>query len=129
MRAAQAGAFDDMPLADRSLLIRHFYWEDVPAEVISADSLTNTSIPGVCGLLSVTPFIVSDHAGRVRCPVFIGLGERDSTLDHPNEARAYYSSDDVTLYRLRGSAHCHNMNNPRQKLWDRLARWIRALEP
>ena len=65
MGPAAEGAFDDMPLADRTApeLRRHFYWDDVPPEVIAADDLTNTDVPGVCGLLSVVPFIVSDHAG------------------------------------------------------------------
>ena len=94
-----------------------------------SDDFTNTTIPGVCGLLSVLPFIASDHAGRVECPVFIGLGERDLTPDHHNEPRAYYSSSDITLFLLPKSAHCHNMANTRHKLWDRLARWVAALEP
>jgi pimeloyl-ACP methyl ester carboxylesterase len=130
MGPAAEGAFDAMPRADRSAadLRHHFYWDDVPADVIAADDLTNTDVPGVCGLLSVVPFIASDHAGRVMCPVFIGLGERDSTPDHHDEARAYYSSNDITLYLLPKSGHCHNTANTRHQLWDRLARWVRALD-
>ena len=130
MGPAADGAFDAMPLADRTAaeLRHHFYWDDVPPEVIAADDLSNTDIPGVCGLLSVVPFIASDHAGRVTCPVFIGLGERDSTPDHHNEPRAYYSSDDITLYLLPKSGHCHNMANTRHQMWDRLARWVEALD-
>ena len=129
MGLAADGAFDAMPLADRTApeLRHHFYWDDVPPDVIVADDLTNTDVPGVCGLLSVVPFIASDHAGRVTCPVFIGLGERDSTPDHHNEPRAYYSSNDVTLYLLPKSGHCHNTANTRHQLWDRLARWVEAL--
>jgi pimeloyl-ACP methyl ester carboxylesterase len=130
MNAAASGAFDDMPLADRTVpeLRHHFYWDDVPAEVIAADDLTNTAIPGVCGLLSVVPFIASDHAGRVTCPVFIGLGERDSTPDHHDEARAYRASNDVTFFLLPRSGHCHNSAGTRHLLWDRLARWARSIE-
>jgi hypothetical protein len=104
----------------------HFYWDDVPDDVIAADDLTNTHLPGVCGPLSIVPFIASDHAGRVTCPVFIGLGERDSTPSHHDEARAYASSSDITLFVLPGSAHCHNSAGTRHVLWDRLARWIGA---
>jgi len=46
----------------------------VPEDVIAADDVSNTHVPGVCGPRSLVPFIASDHAGRVRCPVFIGLG-------------------------------------------------------
>ena len=127
--AAASGALDEMPLLDRGApaLRNHFYWGDVPEEVIAADDLTNTNIPGVCGPLSVVPFIASDHAWRVRCPVFIGLGERDSTCDHHDEARAYASSNDVTLYILPRSGHCHNTAGTRHLLWDRLARWVEGL--
>jgi pimeloyl-ACP methyl ester carboxylesterase len=129
MEPALAGVFDAMPLADRAApaLRHHFYWDDVPADVIATDDLTNTDVPGVCGLLSVVPFIASDHAGRVTCPVFIGLGERDSTPSHRDEPRAYRASDDITLYILRGSGHCHNTANTREQLWDRLACWISCL--
>lgn len=130
MGPAAAGAFDGMPRVDRTApdLRHHFYWDDVPADVIAADDLTSTDIPGVCGPLSVVPFIASDHAGRVRCPVFIGLGERDSTPDHHGEPRAYYSSSDVTLFLLEKSAHCQKTANTRHRLWDRLARWVQALD-
>ncbi|MGO8860450.1 MAG: alpha/beta fold hydrolase [Acidimicrobiales bacterium] len=129
MEAAATGALDQIPLLDRSTpaLRHHFYWDDVPDEVIAADDLTNTPVPGVCGPLSIVPFIASDHAWRVRCPVFIGLGERDSTWDHRDEPRAYASSNDVTLYILQRSAHCHNTAGTRHLLWDRLAGWVRAL--
>jgi hypothetical protein len=94
----------------------HFYWDDVPDDVIAADDLTNTHLPGVCGPLSLVPFIACDHAGRVSCPVFIGLGERDSTPSHHDEARAYASSGDITLFVLPRSAHCHNSAGTRHVL-------------
>jgi pimeloyl-ACP methyl ester carboxylesterase len=127
MSAAREGVLDDIPLLDRASIRHHFYWDDVPAEVIAADDLTNTNVPGVSGPLSLVPFIASDHARRVECPVFIGLGERDSTPDHHDEARAYASSSDITLFILRKSAHCHNTAGTRLELWDRIAGWARAL--
>jgi pimeloyl-ACP methyl ester carboxylesterase len=125
--AARAGLMDEIPLIDRAGIRHHFYWDDVPPDVIAADDLTNTRVPGICGPLSIVPFIASDHARRVECPVFIGLGERDSTPDHHDEPRAYASSCDVTLFILARSAHCHNTAGTRHKLWDRLARWVSAL--
>jgi pimeloyl-ACP methyl ester carboxylesterase len=131
MHEARSGAFDEPFMADRTLpsLRHHFYWDDVPADVIAADDLTNTYLPGVTGPMSIVPFIASDHAGRIRCPVFIGLGERDSTSSHYDEARGYYSSNDITFFLLARSAHCHNYAGTRRLLWDRLARWVRALPP
>ncbi len=127
MAAGREGLLDDLPPLDRTSIRHHFYWDDVPPEVIAADDLTITSVPGVTGMLSIVPFIASDHARRVQCPVFIGLGERDSTPDHHDEPRAYASSSDVTLFILGRSAHCHNTAGTRHELWDRLARWIAAL--
>jgi hypothetical protein len=77
--------------------------------------------------VSIVPFITSDHARRVECPVFIGLGDRYPTCDHHDEARAYASSSDVTLFILERSAHCHNTAGTRHELWDRIARWVASL--
>ena len=128
MDLARSGALDAMPPMDRTTMRQLFYWDDVPDDVIAADDLTITRTPGVTGLLSIVPFIASDHARRIACPVFIGLGERDSTCDHHDEARAYASSSDVTLFILPTSAHCHNSASTRVALWDRLARWVTTLE-
>jgi pimeloyl-ACP methyl ester carboxylesterase len=125
---AREGALDDTPVPDRTGMHAHFYWDDVPADVIAADDLTVTVVPAVSGLCSVVPFIVADHAGRVECPVFIGLGERDSTRDHHDEPLGYASCPDITLFILPRAAHCHNTAGTRHELWNRLARWIRALE-
>jgi pimeloyl-ACP methyl ester carboxylesterase len=96
------------------------------ALVIAVDDPSNTHLPGVTGSLSILQFIVDDHAGRARCPVFIGLGERDFTPSH-HEAKAYRSSTDITLFILDGSAHCHNSANTRHLLWDRPGGWIRSV--
>jgi len=130
MELGRSGALDNSVAAERREvgMHHHFYWDDVPEDVIAADDLTNATLPGVTGPMSVVPFIASDHAGRIECPVFIGLGERDSTPSHYDEARAYSSSNDVTLFILERSAHCHNSASTREVLWNRLARWIRTLE-
>jgi pimeloyl-ACP methyl ester carboxylesterase len=131
MGPARAGAFDEPFLADRTMpsMRHHFYWDDVPADVIAADDRTSTHLPGVTGPLSIVPFIASNHALRIGCPVFIGLGERDSTSSHYDEGRAYRSSRDITLFILAKSAHCHNTASSRHVLWDRLAGWLRTLPP
>ena len=125
---ADTGALDELQVDRTDPQLRHHFYDNVPDEVIAADDLTVTSLPGVTGLLSIVPFIVSDHVSRLRCPVFIGLGERDSTPAHHDEAKAYGSSHDITLFILEGSAHCHNTANTRHRLWARLAGWVQALE-
>jgi pimeloyl-ACP methyl ester carboxylesterase len=129
MGPARAGALDEPFMADRTMPeMRHlFYWDDVPAEVVAADDLTNAHLPGVTGPLSIVPFIASDHAGRIRCPLFLGFGQRDSTPDAHDEPSAYRSSSDVTLYVLPRSGHCHNSAGTRHQLWDRIGRWVRSV--
>jgi pimeloyl-ACP methyl ester carboxylesterase len=135
MEIAKSGALDDpvvIPRCDalRSIpQLREHLYGNVSDAVIAADEFTNTCLPGVTGALSTVPFIAADHAARLRCPVFIGLGERDSTSAHHDESKAFRSSCDITLYILEGSAHCHNLADTRHQLWDRLARWIRGLSP
>lgn len=131
MGPARAGAFDEpfLPPRDFPDMRRHFYWDDVPAEVIAADDLTLTTLPGVTGPLSIVPYIAADHAGRITCPVFLGFGERDSTVDARREPEAYTSATDITVFVLRSSGHCHNTASTRVVLWDRLAQWISGIPP
>jgi pimeloyl-ACP methyl ester carboxylesterase len=126
--AARAEHLDEFPVPDRSTMRHHFYWDDVPDDVIAADDQTVTVVPGVCGTACIVPYIASSHAARIESPVFIGLGERDSTRDHRDEPTGYLSSSDITLYVLPSSAHCHNTASTRHLLWDRLDRWIGALD-
>jgi pimeloyl-ACP methyl ester carboxylesterase len=129
LQEATSGTLDGTPAVSRHApdLRRHFYWDDVPEDVKAADDLTATHLPGMCGRLSLVPFIASDHARRIECPVFIGLGERDSTSGHHDEPRGYASSQDVTLFVLPRSGHCHNTAGTRELLWARLRSWITTL--
>lgn len=129
LRAAATGALDGSQTVSRQArhLRTHFYWDDVPEDVKAADDLTATNVPGVCGRLSMVPFIASDHARRVHCPVFIGVGERDSTAGHHNEPANYASSSDISLFILPTSGHCHNTASTRVALWERLRSWINSI--
>jgi pimeloyl-ACP methyl ester carboxylesterase len=104
LQLAETGALDERLVDRADPQLRHHFYEKVADEVIEADDQTVTSLPGVTGLLSIVPFIVADHVSRLRCPVFIGLGERDSTPAHHDEAQADRSSRDITLFILKGSA-------------------------
>ena len=42
------------------------------------------------------------------------------------EIDPYAAADDLTLFVLRGSAHCHNMATTRVALWCRIASWLGA---
>jgi pimeloyl-ACP methyl ester carboxylesterase len=133
LKLAESGVLDDPIVVSRVELatsiprLREHLYGDLPDAIVAADERTNTSLPGVTGMLSTVPFIVAEHAARVRCPVFIGLGERDSTSSHYDEMKAFRSSRDISFYILEGSAHLHNYAHNRRLLWDRLAHWISGL--
>ena len=80
-----------------------------------------------CGLTSMLPFATDRDKAAITVPVFLGFGEHDLTQDFAGSVGRYGSSNDITLYVLPGSAHCHNQSALRTDLWDRLAHWARGL--
>jgi hypothetical protein len=63
------------------------------------------------------------HAARVTAPVMVAFGEFDLAERPRDEAAFYDHSDDITLLMLAGSYHCHNFQDGRARLWDRLGAW------
>jgi len=105
-----------------------FYMEDVPEKLIAADDAAATTIPVTLLSELLSPGISLEEAKQIYVPVFIGFGERDMSLNPHLEPSTYPSSTDVTLYILKGSAHCHNFASSRRLLWDRLCNWIERCE-
>jgi hypothetical protein len=106
---------------DRHGLRHHFYWDDVPLEVIEADEAA--AVPMSVNAVAWAASAVN-QARAVDVPLFLAFGERDVS-EHPhNEPAGYPSSRDVTLFLLPRSGHCHNFAGTRHLLWDRLATWI-----
>jgi pimeloyl-ACP methyl ester carboxylesterase len=108
---------------DRVRLRSHFYWDDVPAAVIEADEAAG--VPMSTHAVAWASSAI-DHAREIDVPVFIGLGERDVSEQPHREPAAYPCSNDVTLFVLPRSGHCHNFAGTRQRLWDRVLAWVRS---
>ncbi|MET0577125.1 MAG: hypothetical protein ABW122_00595 [Ilumatobacteraceae bacterium] len=68
--------------------------------------------------------LVVHEAARIEVPLFLAAGERDVLEDLATEPTAFRACDDVTLFRLRRSAHMHNFAATREILWDRLHQWF-----
>ncbi len=114
--------------ADRTPLLGWFHLADVPPEVIAQDiRTTSTVVPSRCAAQSSVPGIIRTEAAEITVPIFLGYGEVDVSPDPRREVEAFAGSDDITLYLLAGSGHCHNMASSRHRLWDRLAGWLDAL--
>ena len=104
----------------------HHVWlhtPDVPATVIAADDAEAVAWPRQPYVEAMLAGHSARFAAELDCNVFIGFGEYD-VPPIPHADVAYYPrSDDVTLYVLRNSAHCHNFAPTRVKLWDRIGVW------
>jgi pimeloyl-ACP methyl ester carboxylesterase len=100
-----------------------FHLDDVPADVVDADSVTAKSVvPRVFGTAMI-PGVVAEQAARIDVPVLLGYGVVDVSPNPRAEAGLYCSSPDITTVFLAGSAHCHNMASSRHRLWRRLLAW------
>ncbi|HEX3288999.1 MAG TPA: alpha/beta hydrolase [Mycobacterium sp.] len=115
-----------------------FFWSDVPAGIVEEDTrggyplretapaFGSATLPS-CAVAMLSPGYVAAEAAAVNCPVFIGLGERDTAPEPHREPSAYERSTDVTLFICNQMAHMHNFASTRRKLWDRLIGWCRGL--
>ncbi|TAM65181.1 alpha/beta fold hydrolase [Mycobacterium sp.] len=115
-----------------------FFWSDVPADIVQADiggrypfrekapAFGSATVPS-CAVAMLSAGYVAAEAAAVQCPVFIGLGERDTAAKPLMEPSAYEKSTDITLFICEQMAHMHNFASSRRKLWDRLTGWCQAL--
>jgi pimeloyl-ACP methyl ester carboxylesterase len=99
---------------------------DVPAAVIAADDAVAVRWPRQAYVEALLGGHTAPFAADIDCNVLLGFGDHDIP-PHPHADVAYYPrSDDVTLYVLRDSAHCHNFASSRTRLWDRIGLWAGA---
>src|SRR5260370_29138567 len=114
---------------DRSIGQALFDDADVPLGIIEADDALSTHIPLGTFTDVGDPGYMPAKAARIEVPVFLGNGDLDVSADFHAEPATYPLARDITLFQLAGSAHCHNFASTRALLWDRLARWIREVNP
>jgi alpha-beta hydrolase superfamily lysophospholipase len=96
---------------------------DAPADIVAADNANSV-------IWAAEPYIDALHVGytaayaaRVTAPVMVAFGEFDIAERPRDEVAFYERSDDITLFVLAGSYHCHNFQDGRATLWDRLGVW------
>jgi pimeloyl-ACP methyl ester carboxylesterase len=118
------GIPDPYVAGDRAALRSWFHLDDVPDDLIAADeAATLTVVPRRCAAASTIPGITAESAAAVEVPVLLAYGEVDVSPDAHAEPAFFTSSNDVTLYVLARSGHCHNLAGTRHRLWDRLLWW------
>jgi pimeloyl-ACP methyl ester carboxylesterase len=106
-------------------LRKTFHLADVPGDVLQCAA--ETEVRPVSLTLAAEASdrpATRELAGKIDVPVFVGVGEYDTSPSPREEPACYGAADDITFFRLAGSAHCHNFAATRTILWDRLLRWI-----
>ncbi|ASG22255.1 hypothetical protein FBZ91_12120 [Nitrospirillum viridazoti] len=115
-----------------------FHWEDVPPDILAADMaggypirrtappFGSLTIPN-CVVAMMSPGFVADEAEATRVPVFLGFGERDTSVRPHQEPAAFPNSQDITLSITPTMAHMHNFASTRHLLWNRLSAWAMGL--
>jgi len=128
----------DLSTAEAAALVtaradwRHaFYWEDVPAAIVDADTRGglpirtsapdwgSTTIPGLATAL-VQPGIIAAEAAAIDVPVLVTMGERDVCQPPMAEVAAFSSARDLALLVVPRMAHMHNFAGTRALLWARI---------
>ena len=108
-----------------------FHGDDEPASLVEADlggdpqPWRSPTMPARVPQMAQSGLIVAE-AARIDVPLFLAAGERDVLDDLATEPMAFRACDDVTLFRLRRSAHMHNFAPTRAVLWRRLHGWIES---
>jgi alpha-beta hydrolase superfamily lysophospholipase len=103
------------------------HWPDVPADVVVAADDDQVPVPRGLAVDFGMTGPASHAAAQVRVPLFLGFGERDAT-DKPHAEPGHYpASRDVTLHVLAESGHCQYTASGRQRLWNRIDRWITSV--
>ena len=100
---------------------------DAPEDIVAADSANAV-------IWAAEPYVDALHVGytagyaaRVTAPVMVAFGEFDIAERPRDEVAFYERSTDITLFVLAGSYHCHNFQEGRARLWDRLGAWATEL--
>jgi alpha-beta hydrolase superfamily lysophospholipase len=96
---------------------------DAPADVVAADNANEVIWPAEPYVDALHVGYTAAYAARVAGPVLVAFGEFDLAEQPRDEVAFYERSDDITLFVLEGSYHCHNFQEGRARLWDRLGAW------
>ena len=110
-------------------LMRMFFYgpqPSVPRELIEVDEQDATTFPKGLLLEGLTPGIVAQEAGALRCPILHVLAAHDLGTSAQSEGHIYTSSRLFTAYTQPQAAHC-NFESSRHQYWRTIAAWTRMV--
>ena len=94
-----------------------------PPDAVRALQQATTKLAAGPGILSMIPGAFAPEALAIEVPVFLAVGDHDlHAADHASAE--FPRSPEVVAYTLPDCWHCHNVANTRERLWNRIARWI-----
>lgn len=113
-----------------------FHWPDTPQEIVAADmeggypardpakapKFGSVTTPRYAVAMMSPAYMTSD-AARIKVPVMMVAGERDTLPDPRREPTAFLNSSDVSVFIVPRMAHMHNFAPTRRLLWQRVADW------
>ena len=73
------------------------------------------------------PGNAAPEIAAIDVPVLIAHGDKDIGAPAHEVVGEFAASHDVSLYVLEESGHNHNVSPNRERLWDRMIGWARAI--
>lgn len=100
------------------------------AAVQQSLAAARTVLLGAGGLLSMLPGNVAADAARLRVPVLVMNGDRDSLIDGRRaRGQEYQQAASFSTSVLPDMGHNHNIAPTRQQLWEELRLWAESAVP
>jgi pimeloyl-ACP methyl ester carboxylesterase len=102
------------------------FFDESDAQVVRQTFVTpafSRTTPGAAKYM-LSRGVVAEEAARIECPVFLGFGERDTSMHPRQEPAGYLRANDIQLAIIPGMAHGQNFNGKRRELWERLHSWV-----
>ena len=99
----------------------------MPEAVHAALVACRTPLLALVGLSSMIPGASAPVLAQIDVPVFVAHGSRDIAGPIHALPALFPASHDITLFTLDDAGHNHNVAPTRQRLWDRLGLWARAV--
>jgi len=123
VRARNPDPLPTFPRGNAEFLVGVPVAEPVHKALVAA----RTNMLAVAGFSTMVPGSAAPEIALIDVPVFMGHGESDIGAPLHEVGSDFSGNDDVTLYRLSGSGHNHNVSPNRERLWGRAAAWAEAL--
>jgi pimeloyl-ACP methyl ester carboxylesterase len=101
------------------------FWLDEERAVLAEKWITpafSKTFPGAAKH-ALARGVVAEEASRISCPVFLGFGERDVSMNPRAEPDGYLRANDIRLVIVPHMTHGQNFNKTREGLWKPLHNW------